>query len=91
MTVPTVLLGTIIALLLGALFHLWKGGKAGRFLLYLILSIAGFWVGQWGAESLKVNFDKLGQVHLAFGILGSLVFLFIGYWLSLMDRGDPSR
>ena len=91
MTVPTVLLGTIIALLLGALFHLWKGGKAGRFLLYLILSIAGFWVGQWGAESLQINFDKLGQIHLAFGILGSLVFLFIGYWLSLMDRGVPSK
>ena len=91
MTVPTVLLGTIIALLLGALFHLWRGGKAGRFLLYLILSIAGFWIGQWGAESLKLNFDKLGQIHLAIGILGSLVFLFIGYWLSLMDRGVPSR
>jgi len=91
MTVPTLLLGTIIALLLGAVFHLWRGGKAGRFLLYLILSTAGFWLGHWGAETLHLNFDKLGQLHIAFGILGSLVFLFVGYWLSLMDRGIPPR
>ena len=91
MTTPTLILGSIISIFLGALFHLWKGGHVGRLLLYLFLSIVGFWVGHWGAESLNWNFDKLGELHIAFGILGSLILLFTGYWLSLFDRGKPSK
>jgi uncharacterized membrane protein YeaQ/YmgE (transglycosylase-associated protein family) len=89
MSTATILLGSIISILLGALFHLWRGGKAGRLLLYLILSIAGFWIGQWIANLLQWDFDKLGQLHIAFGILGGLLVLFLGYWLSLIDRRLP--
>jgi len=89
MSTATLLLGTVISILLGAIFHLWRGGKAGRLLLYLILSIAGFWIGQWIANLLQLDFDKLGQLHIAFGILGSLLILFLGYWLSLIDRNLP--
>lgn len=89
MSTATLLLGTVISILLGAIFHLWRGGKAGRLLLYLILSIAGFWIGQWIANLLQLDFDELGQLHIAFGILGSLLILFLGYWLSLIDRNLP--
>lgn len=89
MSTATLLLGTVISIFLGAIFHLWRGGKAGRLLLYLILSIAGFWIGQWIANLLQLDFDKLGQLHIAFGILGSLLILFLGYWLSLIDRNLP--
>lgn len=86
MSAATLLLGFIIAILLGALFHLWRGGSAGRLLLYLVLSITGFWIGQFAANFLNWNFDKLGQLHLGFSILGSLLILFFGHWLSLIDR-----
>ncbi len=89
MSTATLLLGIIISVLLGAIFHLWRGGKAGRLLLYLILSIIGFWIGNWIANQLKWDFDKLGQLHLAFGVIGSLLVLFLGYWLSLIDRSQP--
>jgi uncharacterized membrane protein YeaQ/YmgE (transglycosylase-associated protein family) len=91
MSTATLLLGLVISILLGALFHLWRGGKAGRLLLYLTLSIIGFWIGQWAGNLLNWNFDKLGQLHLAFGILGSLILLFLGYWLSLIDRDQPAQ
>ena len=84
MSTATLLLGLIISILLGALFHLWRGGKAGRILLYLILSIVGLWIGHFLAEGLNLDFDKLGQLHLLFGSLGSLIFLFLGHWLSLI-------
>jgi uncharacterized membrane protein YeaQ/YmgE (transglycosylase-associated protein family) len=87
MSTATILLGSVISILLGSIFHLWRGGKAGRLLLYIIFSLAGFWIGHILASSLNWNFDKLGQLHLAFGTLGSLIFLFGGYWLSLIDRG----
>ncbi len=91
MSAATLFLGLIIAILLGALFHLWRGGKAGRLLLYLLLSIVGFWIGQFAANLLNWNFDKLGQLHLGFSILGSLILLFFGHWLSLIDRDMPAK
>ena len=88
MSTATLLLGSIIAIFFGAIFHLWRGGKAGRLILYLILSLLGFWAGQFAATLLNLDFDNLGQLHIGFSILGSLIFLFIGYWLSLIDQNS---
>jgi hypothetical protein len=91
MSTATLLLGFVIAILLGSLFHLWRGGKAGRLVLYLIFSTAGLWSGHFIAAALNWDFDKLGQLHLAFGILGSLLFLLIGNWLSRVDKLQGSK
>ncbi len=84
MSFPTLLLGLILSTLYGALFHLWRGGNAGRLFLYLILSWIGFWLGQLIANYFNISFDTLGQLHLLFSTLGSLIFLALGYWLSLV-------
>jgi len=83
MSMPTLILGLIISTLYGALFHLWRGGHAGRLLLYLVLSWVGFWLGQLLGNFLNLNFDTLGQLHLLSSTLGSFALLFIGHWLSL--------
>jgi uncharacterized membrane protein YeaQ/YmgE (transglycosylase-associated protein family) len=85
MSIPTLFLGLILSTLYGAIFHLWRGGNAGRLLLYLLLSWIGFWIGQLIANWLNVSFDTLGQLHVVFATLGSLVFLAIGFWLSLVQ------
>jgi uncharacterized membrane protein YeaQ/YmgE (transglycosylase-associated protein family) len=85
MTLPTIILGLIISTLLGAIFHLWRGGDAGRLLLYLILSWVGFWLGQFMGNYLKIGFDTLGQLHIVIASLGSIIFLGVGYWLSLVQ------
>jgi uncharacterized membrane protein YeaQ/YmgE (transglycosylase-associated protein family) len=85
MSIPTLLLGLILSTLYGAIFHLWRGGNAGRLLLYLLLSWIGFWFGQLIANYFNFSFDLLGQLHLLFTTLGSLIFLAIGYWLSLVQ------
>jgi uncharacterized membrane protein YeaQ/YmgE (transglycosylase-associated protein family) len=85
MSIPTLLLGLILSTLYGALFHLWRGGSAGRLLLYLLLAWIGFWLGQLIGNLFNVSFDMLGQLHLLFATLGSLIFLAIGYWLSLVQ------
>lgn len=84
MTLPTLVFGFTLSTLLGALFHLWRGGGAGRLLFYLLLGWAGFWSGQWLASRFGWSFDKIGQLHVGFASLGSLLFLLIGYWLSLV-------
>ena len=85
MSIPTLFLGLILSTLYGALFHLWRGGNAGRLLLYLLLAWIGFWSGQFIGNYLNITFDTLGQLHLVTASLGSIFFLAIGYWLSLVQ------
>jgi uncharacterized membrane protein YeaQ/YmgE (transglycosylase-associated protein family) len=91
MSIPTLLLGLILSTLYGALFHLWRGGNAGRLLLYLLLSWIGFWIGQLIGNLLEVSFDTVGQLHLVMATIGSLIFLAIGFWLSLVQSEPKAR
>jgi uncharacterized membrane protein YeaQ/YmgE (transglycosylase-associated protein family) len=91
MSIPTLFLGLILSTLYGALFHLWRGGSAGRLLLYLLLAWIGFWLGQLIGNLLNLSFDTLGQLHLLFATLGSLIFLVIGYWLSLVQAENKAK
>jgi|WetSurMetagenome_2_1015567.scaffolds.fasta_scaffold166611_2 hypothetical protein len=84
MTFPAFLFGSLIALLFGAFFHLWKGGGFGKVILYLILSLFGFWVGHFVFELLGWNFLRAGPINIGSAIIGMLIFLLAGYWLSLV-------
>jgi hypothetical protein len=92
MTLPALIFGGLVATLLGALFHLWRGGNFGRLVLYIILSWIGFWIGQLAAGVVGWGIINVGPLHLGMSILGSLIVLGIGYWLSLiqMDKTDQS-
>ena len=48
MNFPSFLFGLVFAVLLGALFHLWKDGGFWKLLLYLALSVVGAVVGPCG-------------------------------------------
>jgi hypothetical protein len=85
MTLPTLLLGFAVSSLYGAAFHLWRNGGPLRLVLYLVLSWSGFWLGQLIANWLGWTFFHIGPLNLGMATLGSLVFLFIGYWLSLVE------
>lgn len=82
MTTPGYLLGFVVASLIGALFHLWRGGHIGRLLLFLVLSWAGFWAGHFLGTTLDISLGRIGVLNIGAGILGSLIFLFLGNWLS---------
>jgi hypothetical protein len=82
---PALLLGLLISTLYGAAFHFWRGGNAGRLLLYLILAWAGFWAGHFLAQGLGLTFGSLGALRLGAATVGSLLFLGVGYWLSLVE------
>jgi len=94
MTIPSLILGLIIALLIGALFHLFLGGGLGRLFLYLILSLIGFAAGQFIGSWRNWILFPIGTLNLGMAIIGSLVFLAVGYWFSLVrvnptdDEGD---
>ncbi len=82
MTFPAIIFSIFVALLLGSLLHLWRGGNLVQLLIYLVLSAIGFFIAQTVANFLSIKFIQVGTINLGMGILGSLLFLGIGYWLS---------
>ncbi len=90
MTLPSILLGLLIALLIGALFHVWRGGSLLRLLYYLALSVAGFFAGQWLGMWRGWTLLPVGTLDLGMAMIGSLIFLGAGYWLSLVEVRRPA-
>jgi uncharacterized membrane protein YeaQ/YmgE (transglycosylase-associated protein family) len=92
MTIPMLVLGLIISIMLGAIFHLWRGGGGGRLLLYLMLGLIGFWFGELLARKLGISFARFGSLHLGPALLVELLFLTAGAWLSLpLIKKSPAR
>jgi len=85
MTLPSLLLGLLMALLIGAIFHLLRGGGLGRFLLYLALSVAGFVAGHLLGEWRGWILFPIGPLDAGLAIVGSLAFLGLGDWLSRIE------
>jgi hypothetical protein len=85
MSIPVLLFGIVLSTLYGAAFHLWRGGGMTKLILYLILGWVGFWAGHFLGSVLDWTFGSLGQLRLGTATLSSIVFLGVGYWLSLVE------
>ena len=85
MTLPSLLFGLIIALLIGAVFHLLRGGGLGKLILYLVLSLAGFIAGHLLGEWRGWILFPIGPLDTGLAVIGSLVFLGLGDWLSRIE------
>jgi hypothetical protein len=85
MTFPTVAFGLLFAGLYGALFHFWSKGSFLRLILYLVLSILGFWAGHYVGGWLGLNFWMVGALRIGPASLGSVLFLILGHWLSQVN------
>ena len=86
MTLPTLLLALLISILCGALYHFVRGGEESssgwRLLLYFGASTLGFAVGQWVSVWQGWTLFKFGSLDIGMGLLGSLLLLALGEWLS---------
>ncbi|MDO8466024.1 MAG: hypothetical protein Q7S46_12360 [Gallionella sp.] len=85
MTLPTLLLALLIALLCGALFHILRGGGGWRLLLYIGLSTLGFALGQWLSMWLGWSLFRFGALDIGMGVIGSVAILMLGEWLSRIE------
>ena len=90
MTIPSALLGLLIASLIGSFYHLWRGGGPGRILFYLVLAWLGFFGGHFLASWLGWHIYLLGPLDYGMGTIGALAFLFLGDWLGIIDRGSEN-
>ncbi len=85
MTLPALLFGIVLSSAYGTAFHFWKGGSIMKLILYILLSWAGFWGGHFLAVKLNWTFASVGPINTGLATIGSLVFLFVGEWLSRVE------
>lgn len=75
MTLPVLLFGLVIAVLIGSIFHLVRGGSGWGLVLCLFLSILGFSVGQFIRIYLGWHVYTFGYLDIGLGVIGSVLFL----------------
>lgn len=85
MTLPALIFAFLIATFYGLGFHLWRGGRPGRLVLYTLLSWIGFAAGQMLADWMGWAFGSIGPVHIGIASIGSFLCMALGYWLSLVQ------
>ena len=86
MTTPALIYSFLLASLLGSAFHFWKGGGGGKLLMFLILSWAGFYLGHLIGASMEFEFMMIGPMNGGFGVLGSILLLLLGNFVSQLDQ-----
>jgi len=85
MTSPSILLGIILSTIYGVLFHLIKNGGLGRLGVYIIFSWLGFWLGQFLADQLNIDFLTIGTIHAGAASIFSWIFIGLAHWLSRIE------
>jgi len=88
MSYPSLLIALIISTIYGLLFHLWRGGGAGKLLLDLILGWIGFGLGQWIGNIIPFEILNFGSLNLGYATICSFVCLAAGNWLSQVPEKD---
>lgn len=81
MTLPAFLFGFLVSTFMGALFHLWKGGRFSALVIDLVVSWLGFWLGHLAGVTAGLSIGMLGPLRLGSAIVGGIIFLSLGYWL----------
>lgn len=89
MPTPTITFGILLAILLGALFHLVRGGDSKRLLIYLAISLAGFWLGDTIGYFTGWSILHIGLLNTGTAILFS-VLLMVGGEL-LLNRLEAKK
>lgn len=85
MTFPAFVFGFLIGALCGAAFHFWRAESVKKLILYLILGEIGFWIGHTVGNKLQWEFGMIGMLNSGMGIIGALLVLFVGSWLSRVE------
>jgi hypothetical protein len=86
MTVPAIIIGILLSTFYGVIFHLVTGGNFFKLLLDIFLSWSGFWIGHFLAGQPGWVFLSIGPLRFGLATLSSLIFMLVGYWMSLIPK-----
>jgi hypothetical protein len=72
---PTLLLLAILAVAMGLIYHLWRGGGFARLILSIIAAGIGVAIGQVLSQFFGWRLILLGEVHLVEALIGGMLVL----------------
>jgi hypothetical protein len=72
---PTLLLLAILAVAVGLIYHLWRGGGFARLILSIIAAGIGIAIGQMLSQFFGWRLIMLGEVHIVQALIGGLLAL----------------
>ena len=91
MSQPTILLGVVLSMLYGSVFHFLRGGSSRRLLADLLLALAGFWAGDSLGYALGWTFWAIGVLNVGMGSVVSLALLVIVDTVSRIQLPKPDE
>jgi hypothetical protein len=81
-TIPTLILGSLIAWLIGAFIHLIAGGKLLRLIFSMLFAWIGFWAGNYLSAQTGIYILQYGQISYGTALIVCVLASLFGYWLS---------
>jgi hypothetical protein len=79
---PSMILGLVLSSLYGLVFYLLMGHGWLRLLLYWIVGVGGFFLGQLIASTVGLNIFNIGDANVIEGTVASLLALIAVYaWM----------
>ncbi len=91
MNLPSFLFGLVFSSLLAALFHLFVGGSVWKLILLMVSAWISFFAGNWIANSIGFEFDKLGELHIGMASTMCFTALALINWLVRTPTTDKRR
>ena len=82
-TSPVFLVGSTLATIWAAVFHLVLGRRWVDLVLYWFMGLIGFGVGQGMADALQLDWLLVGQVHVVEGTGACLIAMLVARWLKV--------
>lgn len=77
MTIHTIILAIVIATLIGAVFHLLRGGSIHRLGLHLLAANLSFFLGHWLSQLINWELLRVGAINLFPALLAALIGLIL--------------
>lgn len=76
MSIPTVFFGSVIAAMCGLLFHVLRGGRLSRMLLYVATAWVSFFAGQLVSEWIHWRVLRFGSLNMLPNLIATGIGLF---------------
>ncbi len=83
---PYLVLAVLLGGVYGVLFHLWWGKTPRDLIIYFLVGISGFFLGQVVGALLGLNLFLIGPLYIVEATLGSWFCLFLIKWLKIKQR-----
>lgn len=84
---PSLILSTLLALLWGTLWFVWRGRTLRDWIIDVLAALLGFGLGQLVGWLLGAGLPTVGEVRVVEGS----VFAVLALWLTQRLRRSPSR